>query len=67
MDLEPSHIKNETPLSEYGIDSFLMLELVVAMEESFAVRFEPTDITAAALRTVSTLAALIRSKAQDNV
>ena len=62
LDLEPSQIQNETLLSEYGVDSFLMLELVVAMEEIFAVHFEPADITAAALKTVSSLATLIRSK-----
>jgi len=66
LDLQPSEIEDQTALSEYGIDSFLMLELVVAMEESFAVRFEPSDITAAALKTVSTLASLIRSKDQGN-
>jgi acyl carrier protein len=64
LDLEPSQIENDTQLSEYGVDSFLMLELVVAMEEVFAVHFEPSDITAAALRTVSSLATLIRSKDQ---
>lgn len=64
LDLEPSQIEKDTLLSEYGVDSFLMLELVVAMEEIFAVHFEPADITAAALKTVSSLAALIRSKDQ---
>lgn len=62
LDLEPSQIENETQLSEYGVDSFLMLELVVAMEEIFSVTFEPSDITAAALKTVSSLAALIQAK-----
>ena len=62
LDLEPSQIENDTQLSEYGVDSFLMLELVVAMEEIFAVHFEPADITAKALKTVSSLATLIRSK-----
>ncbi len=64
LDLEPSQIENDTHLSEYGVDSFLMLELVVAMEEIFAVHFEPADITAEALKTVSSLATLIRSKDQ---
>ena len=62
LDLEPSQIEKDTHLSEYGVDSFLMLELVVAMEEIFAVHFEPADITAQALKTVSSLATLIRSK-----
>ncbi len=62
LDLQPSQIENDTLLSEYGVDSFLMLELVVAMEEIFAVHFEAADITAEALKTVSSLATLIRSK-----
>ena len=31
LDIDPSEIETETELSEYGVDSFLLLELVVAM------------------------------------
>ena len=62
LDLEPSQIEKDTHLSEYGVDSFLMLELVVAMEEIFEVKFEPSDITADVLKSVATLTELIRSK-----
>lgn len=65
LDVKPEQIENETQLSEYGVDSFLMLELVVAMEEIFAVHFEPADITAQALKSVTSLAILIRSKTED--
>ena len=46
LDIDPNSIEDQVELSEYGIDSFLLLELVVAMEEAFAVHFEPSDITA---------------------
>ena len=62
LDIEPSEIETETELAEYGVDSFLLLELIVAMEEMFEVKFEQSDITADALKSVSTLAELIRSK-----
>ncbi|NMA43032.1 MAG: acyl carrier protein [Oligosphaeraceae bacterium] len=62
LDIEPSDIENQALLSEYGVDSFLMLELVVALEETFAVSFDPSDITAQALKSVNSLAELIRSK-----
>ena len=62
LEIKPAEIETETPLSEYGIDSFLLLELIVAMEEIFEVKFEQTDITSETLRSVATLAALIRAK-----
>ena len=37
LDIDPSEIEDETELSEYGVDFFLLLELVVAMEEMFEV------------------------------
>ncbi len=62
LDFEPSDIENSTALSEYGIDSFLMLELVVALEEQFSVQFDPSDITAEAIKSIDSLVALVRSK-----
>jgi len=62
LDMEPDEIENQVELAEYGVDSFLLLELIVAMEEIFEVKFEQSDITADALKSVSTLAELIRSK-----
>ncbi|MFA6724032.1 MAG: acyl carrier protein [Lentisphaeria bacterium] len=62
LDIEPDDIENNQPLSEYGVDSFLMLELVVALEEIFEVNFDPADISAEALKSVDSLAELIRSK-----
>lgn len=62
LDIEPDDIEDDTELAEYGVDSFLLLELIVAMEEMFEVKFEQTDITTETLKSVSTLADLIRSK-----
>ena len=46
LDVEPASIEDDVELSEYGVDSFLLLELIVAMEEMFNVKFEQKDITA---------------------
>ena len=62
LDIDPQEIETEEALSEYGVDSFLLLELIVAMEEMFEVQFEQADITAEALRSVAALAELIRQK-----
>lgn len=62
LDIAPEEIETEEALSEYGVDSFLLLELIVAMEEMFEVQFEQSDVTAETLRSVVTLAELIRQK-----
>ena len=62
LDFAPGDIQTDAPLSEYGVDSFLLLELIVAMEEIFEIRFEQADITSETLRSVGTLAELIRAK-----
>ena len=62
LDINPEDIEDEVELSEYGVDSFLLLELIVAMEEMFEVKFEPSDITAEVLKSVQSPVELIRSK-----
>ena len=62
LDMAPEDIDDDTELSEYGVDSFLLLELIVALEEVFNVKFEQSDITADVLKSVSSLAALVKSK-----
>ncbi len=64
LDLDPNDIESETPLADYGIDSFLLLELIVGIEEAFNVRFEPTDITSDTLRSIETLCQLVEAKKQ---
>lgn len=62
LDIDPLSIDPQADLADYGVDSFMLLELVVAMEETFAVQFEPADITAQALKSLASLADLIRTK-----
>lgn len=62
LDIEPSEIETDVELAEYGVDSFLLLELIVAIEEMFEVKFEQTDITSETLRSVAALAELVRGK-----
>ena len=58
LDIEPNDIETEAPLADYGVDSFLLLELIVAIEETFGVKFAQSDIKADVLKSVATLAAL---------
>lgn len=62
LDIDPAEIKNDVELAEYGVDSFLLLELIVAIEEMFEVKFEQADITSETLKSVSALTELIRGK-----
>ena len=62
LDIDPGDIDSETDLAEYGIDSFLLLELIVAIEEMFDVRFQQSDITSETLRSIATLRQLVESK-----
>ena len=64
LDIEPEEIDTDTPLAEYGVDSFLLLELIVALEEQFDVKFDQSDITSENLKSVRTMADLIQAKKQ---
>ena len=66
LDIDPNDIDTETSLAEYGVDSFLLLELIVALEEMYGVKFEQEDITSETLRSVATLAELIRLKQAES-
>ena len=65
LEIEPTDIESETELSEYGVDSFLLLELIVAIEEIFDVRFQQADITSDTLKSIATLRQLIESKKSE--
>lgn len=62
LDIAPGDIDSDTDLADYGIDSFLLLELIVAIEEMFDVRFQQSDITSETLRSISSLKELVESK-----
>jgi acyl carrier protein len=65
LEIDPTDIETETELSEYGVDSFLLLELIVAIEEMFDVRFQQTDITSETLKSIASLRLLIESKKSE--
>jgi len=61
----PPDASPDTPLGADGfwLDSLDLVEVVVACEQEFGVTFEgESDLTESALRTVRTLAELIRAK-----
>lgn len=62
LDMAPEDIESDTPLADYGVDSFLLLEVIVAIEEEFGVKIEQSDIRAETLRSVGTLTELVQSK-----
>jgi len=62
LTIEPADISADEPLAAYGVDSFLLLELIVAIEEQFGVRFEQEDINPDTLRTIASLRSLIEEK-----
>ena len=65
LDIDPAEIESDKDLVDYDVDSFLLLELIVAIEEMFNVRFEQTDITSESLKSINSLKQLIVSKQQD--
>jgi len=62
LEIAPEEIETNTPLADYGVDSFLLLELIVAIEEIFDIRFGQTDINAQTLKSVASMATLIKEK-----
>ena len=66
LEIKPADIATETPLAEYGVDSFLLQELIVGIEEQFGVRFLPEDITADNLKSVASLRDLIQKKLAES-
>lgn len=65
LDLSIDQIDAEAPLADYGIDSFLLLELVVGIEEMFEVRFQQSDINADTLRSIASLRECVMAKRRD--
>ncbi|HCN09792.1 MAG TPA: hypothetical protein DIT01_17845, partial [Lentisphaeria bacterium] len=48
--------------SDYEVDSFRILELIVAIEAQFSVKFDQADINADTLESIDSLCACIRAK-----
>ena len=62
LDISPGDIDSATELIEYGIDSFLLLELIVGIELKYGIRIPQEDINSDTLKSVNSLKALIESK-----
>ena len=62
LDFTPDQIDADTALAEYGVDSFLLQELIVGVEEVFAVQFAPSDYSAETLHSVASVRNWIQSK-----
>jgi acyl carrier protein len=62
LDLQPADISPAAPLSDYEVDSFRILELIVAIEAQFSVKFDQADINADTLKSIDSLCACIRAK-----
>jgi acyl carrier protein len=63
MTIAPEELDNDKSLiDDYGVDSVMLLELVVGLEEEFGVRIEDNEFSVRHFETVSRLAAFVRSK-----
>lgn len=62
-DIKPEDITNDQPLmdSDLGLDSIDALELVVQIEKTFGIKLESSEAAKEALKSVSAMAAQIRS------
>ena len=56
-------VQPETVLTELITDSFMLVELVIEMQEEYGVRFAQDDVQHA--RTVAQLAELVRLRSRD--
>ncbi len=63
MPMEPEDIEDDKSLvTEYGVDSLNLLELVVGVEEEFGVQIGDTEFRVGNFETVDSLAAFIHGK-----
>lgn len=63
MPIEPDDIEDDKSLvTDYGVDSLNLLELVVGVEEEFGVSIGDTEFKVGNFETVSALAAFIEEK-----
>lgn len=55
LDYSADEIDSDTALAEYGVDSFLLQELIVGVEEAFGLQFQPSDYSAETLHSVASV------------
>jgi len=65
LDVEPDDMDTDAPLSDYGVDSFFLVEVIVELERRFEVIIQPSDVTSETLHSVATIRELVKGlKAQ---
>lgn len=63
LPVTPGEIRDDAPLMEtFGIDSVALFELVVGLEEEFAVSMEDTDFVISTFATVDSIADFLHQK-----
>ena len=64
LDLDPSVIPNDIPLigKGLGLDSVSILQLVGAVEETFGITVDDTDINRDLFQSINSVAAYVRKK-----
>lgn len=62
LDYTPEEVDVTAPLEDYGVDSFLLQEMIVGIEEQFGVRFEPSDFNTDVFATLTSVRAWIIRK-----
>ena len=63
LNVAPEDIKDDEPLMEtYGIDSVLLFELVVGLEDEFGVSMDDANFSPELFQTVNSIAEFVESK-----
>lgn len=64
LEIDPTEIKSDAPLEDYGVDSFFLMEIIVAIQDDFRVTFGQEDINSETLKSVNSIMKCIESKLQ---
>lgn len=59
LEVDPADIQDETPLANYGVDSFKLLEYLSALEENLDIHFPQSELTAENLCCIASIERLV--------
>mgnify|MGYP006289472093 CR=1 FL=1 len=63
LKMDPQDIENDKSLiTDYGVDSLNLLELIVGIEEEFGIEIDDSEFRVSNFETVDALAAFIQEK-----